>query len=137
MKLNYKYHFDSAHRLEEYKGKCFSIHGHFWSVEIEIEIPNSEVVGKDMIIDFSNLKEIINDYDHKLILKNCYQNEKLIKLCEEENLALKIIPLTPTAENLSKLIYEDIENKLKELYNNFLIKVVVYESPNSSIIYEV
>ena len=135
MKLNYKYHFDSAHRLEEHKGLCKNIHGHRWQIEVEIKIFNWEV--KDMIIDFSNLKEIINDYDHKLILKNCYQNEKLIKLCEEENLALKIIPLTPTAENLSKLIYEDIENKLKELYNNFLIKVVVYESPNSSIIYEV
>ena len=135
MKLQLKHNFSAAHRLEEHKGKCYNLHGHTWNVEIEIEIPNSEV--KDMIIDFSDLKEIINDYDHKLILKNCYQNEKLIKLCEEENLALKIIPLTPTAENLSRLIHKDIGDRLKQIHNKYLLKVVVYESPNASITYEI
>ena len=35
-KLKTKASFDSAHFLKDYDGKCSNIHGHRWTVEIEV-----------------------------------------------------------------------------------------------------
>ncbi len=32
--LKVKSHFDAAHRIRDYKGKCSRTHGHRWDVEV-------------------------------------------------------------------------------------------------------
>ena len=50
--------FDSAHFLAGYEGKCSNIHGHHWTVEIEVGSNSLEMGGNNrgMIVDFSKLK---------------------------------------------------------------------------------
>lgn len=52
--------FDSAHFLSGYDGKCSNIHGHRWTVEIEIQSETLNSTGKlrGMIVDFGDLKKI-------------------------------------------------------------------------------
>lgn len=138
MILKLKHHFDAAHRLEFHKGLCFNLHGHRWEVGIEIEV---EIMpfDKDMIVDFSDLKNVIDKYDHSTILKNCEENNELIKVLKKEKLRLNLISYSPTAENLSKLIYSDISamlRKNKSHYQDFgkiEVKVKVFESPGAMI----
>jgi 6-pyruvoyltetrahydropterin/6-carboxytetrahydropterin synthase len=58
--------FDAAHRLPGYPGHCANLHGHTWKVEVEVRLADEEVTNynpkKDkMLIDFSNMKEIMKD----------------------------------------------------------------------------
>jgi 6-pyruvoyltetrahydropterin/6-carboxytetrahydropterin synthase len=58
--------FAAAHRLESYKGKCESLHGHSFVVEALFE---GEKLDKDgMLVDFAilkrHLKEVLSELDH-------------------------------------------------------------------------
>lgn len=133
MILNLKHSFDAAHRLEFHEGKCRNLHGHRWEVEVEIEATPME---KDMLIDFGEIKREINYFDHSCILKECPENEELINLLNKMDLHVITLENSPTAENLSKEIHENIQLRLrKNKIYNFKLKVKVYESPNASITY--
>ena len=106
-KLNFQYHFDSAHKLNNYNGKCANLHGHRWNVEVEIE---KEYLSDDMVIDFTFLKGIIDELDHKCL------ND--------------IIEFNPTAENITRYLQERIS-----LCSGGKVIVKVFESPNASITY--
>lgn len=105
--LRYKTHFDAAHHLEDYMGKCANVHGHRWEVEIEIKTKEKTL---DMIVDFSTLKCIVDELDHT----------------ELNN----VLNFNPTCENITKYLYDEI---LKQ--TGFKSTVTVWESPNSSITY--
>ena len=60
-KLRVKAAFDSAHFLSGYNGKCANIHGHRWTVEVEIKGDGLQQTGekKGMLIDFGDLKKAV------------------------------------------------------------------------------
>lgn len=88
----------SAHYLREYKGKCENLHGHNWEVEVTVE--KKELASDGMVIDFKELKkylkEIVDQLDHKVI------NDE-VEYFKTHN---------PSAENLSKYIYDLIQEKV-------------------------
>lgn len=75
MILTKEFFFDSAHMLSNYNGKCGNIHGHTYKLKVFIKgYPiESDVDQKGgMILDFSEIKKIIDNYllnkfDHALI----------------------------------------------------------------------
>ena len=77
----------------------------------------TEQLVKDMIIDFKVIKKAINDrFDHKFI------ND--------------MVGYNPTAENISKNIYEMIESLLaKEKVDFRKMEITVWENDNASIKY--
>lgn len=70
-----------------------------------------------MVIDFKELKEIVNQFDHQDI------NKVLVKLN---------VTAQPTAETIAGLLYKLIFSKLKE---SSKLKITVWESPEASITY--
>jgi 6-pyruvoyltetrahydropterin/6-carboxytetrahydropterin synthase len=114
MRIGYQCKIDAAHRLgneqmpkdwnAETYGKCCNLHGHTWAIELEVEgNPNKD---SGMIINFTELKRIVNELDHRLI---------------NDFVAL------PTAENLVAYFLD----KLKDLQIFSVIKVRVYESDHA------
>ena len=131
MKLTFIHHFDAAHRLEFHEGVCHNLHGHRWQVIVEIDSYSTD----DMIVDFGELKEIINEFDHTTILKYCNENEKLKSTLVEMHSKVILLVNSPTAENLSKEIHDRILRRFtKDIIAK--LKVIVYESPNASIEYQ-
>lgn len=45
------------------KSKCYRIHGHNWKLEIKID---GEIQEDGMIVDFNDLKELFDIYDHRV-----------------------------------------------------------------------
>ena len=82
-------HFDAAHFLYGYEGKCRNIHGHRWVVEAEIngESLQKNGVQRDMLIDFGDfkreLKNLADFYDHSLIYENNSLREKTLSALKE------------------------------------------------------
>ena len=54
--------FDSAHFLAGYEGKCRNLHGHRWTVEVEVggEKLMQDGQTRGMVVDFGDLKKEIN-----------------------------------------------------------------------------
>jgi len=88
--------------LRNYEGKCKNLHGHTWVVEIWIK-KNLEP-DEDMLMDFVELKKLIDELDHRNLNDYIYN---------------------PTAENVVRYFLERLED-----YN---ATVKVWESANASI----
>ena len=118
-----RHHFDSAHRLRGYPGKCSNLHGHRWEVEAEVAGEQLDELG--MLVDFSLLKkvlrEVVDPLDHRDLCE--------IPPFDREN---------PTAENLARYIYEQLKERLESLPVGVLVKlnlVRVWESPGCAAVY--
>ncbi len=106
--------FSAAHRLRDYKGKCESLHGHNFQVELIVQAEDVESHG--MVIDFNSLKGLLktclNTLDHK------YLNE--IPPFDKKD---------PTSESIAYYVYHLIKPKLPK--NISFLKVSVWESQTS------
>lgn len=124
--------FDSAHFLSGYEGKCANIHGHRWTVEIEVGNDELDNQGntRGMIVDFSKLKTDLKDIteylDHCLIIEKGTLKEKTMEALIEENFRIVEMEFRPTAENFSQYFYTQMAEKG---YN--VVKSTVYETPNN------
>lgn len=113
--LKIETHFDAAHYLPNYPGKCARLHGHTYRVEVEVTGKVESKTG--MFIDFSILKEEVNKIINKL----------------DHNLINDIMEDIPTAENIAKWIKFELlkSEKLKE-YDITDISVTVFEGLNNA-----
>jgi len=115
-------HFDAAHCLRGYKGPCARIHGHTWKVEVCLEGKELDKVG--ILVDFKIikqvLKKILDEFDHRLINKEVVYFKKV----------------NPTAENLSKYVYEKLNLLFPAMLEPGIRWVRVWESPVAYCEYE-
>ena len=128
--------FDSAHFLSGYNGKCANIHGHTWTIEVEVRANSLITAGekRGMVIDFSDLKKSVkalaDRYDHTLIYEQGSLRESTLNALREEGFSLTELSVRPTAENFAKLFYEALSKKLP------VCSVTVYETPQNCATYE-
>lgn len=128
--------FDSAHFLAQYEGKCRNIHGHRWTVKVEIFGEKLQENGskREMLIDFgelkSELKKLVDFYDHSLIIEKNTMREITLNALKEDGFRIIEVEFRPTAENFAKNFYDYFIEK------GFSVKSIsVYETPNNCAIY--
>ena len=116
--LTVKDHFDAAHSIREYPGECRKLHGHTWDVEVTVRGDVLDDIG--IVYDFKRLKSdlgaVIAAYDH------AYLNE-----------VPPFDTLNTTAENLARVIYEELSAAVDPAVS--LVEVVVWESPIAKLVY--
>ncbi|MBU1124850.1 MAG: 6-carboxytetrahydropterin synthase QueD [Candidatus Omnitrophica bacterium] len=85
--------FSSAHNLREYKGKCESLHGHNWKVELVVVKEALDPTG--MVVDFKYLREklhtVLDALDHQYLNNLPYFKN-----------------VNPTSENIAKYIFDQV-----------------------------
>ena len=112
-------HFAAAHSLRGYKGDCARLHGHTWKVTATIGAKTLDEIG--MCIDFKDISkyidEIVGRFDH----------QTLNDIEEFRN-------VNPTSENLGKLIFELLSEKLNN-NNIHVISLTVAESDRYRVTY--
>jgi 6-pyruvoyltetrahydropterin/6-carboxytetrahydropterin synthase len=117
--ISVRQHFDAAHFLRGYKGKCESVHGHRFEVVVTVQAKELNNIG--ITYDFlelkNNLNEILALFDHRPL------NE--ISLFKNIN---------PSAENIARVIYEELQAKLDKVPVT-LTSVDVWESPENCVRY--
>ncbi len=105
--------FEAAHRLSKYKGKCKQLHGHNWKIELEAK--SNTLNEQEMVFDFTKLKKILKEFDHKVILSKTPENQKIAMSIPKA--WIKWVNFEPTAEELARYFAELIfkQEKLSEV----------------------
>lgn len=134
MTLRRKFQFDAAHMLSNYKGKCANLHGHTYTGEIELRGDKDNET--QMVVDFNDIKFIIDSYDHCVLFSSPEfrgeAEEELVKWCIDNQLKCKHIVGKCTAENISAQLCLDFITFPKVHY----VKVWLHETPDSTVISE-
>tara|TARA_B100001250_G_C19781510_1_gene782066 strand:+ start:601 stop:1050 length:450 start_codon:yes stop_codon:yes gene_type:complete len=133
---------DTGHRVPNHKSKCKHLHGHRYRFEAEIEgdvVSVSGVSDEGMLMDFSDVSEIltreIHDViDHAFIV---YKDDATV-LSALENMGDEhrtlVVDFIPTAENLAKWAFEQVQPHIISTYGNKLKLVAMHvrETPKST-----
>jgi len=134
---------DMGHRVPNHKSKCRNFHGHRYKIEAGVDdkiITTSGASDEGMVIDFSDLKQIMMDYideifDHSLTLYRADEYAPFFERLQDEQ-KVNFVNFIPTAENLAKYWF-DILNEELQLKKIKLRYVKVWETPTSTATYEV
>jgi len=117
--LSVEEHFDAAHYLRNYHGKCENLHGHRFKAIVHLEAPNLAETG--LAYDFAQIKHCLRE-----------------ALVPFDHACLNDVPpfdkIEPSCENLAATIY----NGLKPCFSESpvtLACVEVWESPTSGVVY--
>ncbi|MEN8614951.1 6-carboxytetrahydropterin synthase QueD [Dehalogenimonas sp. THU2] len=106
-------HFDAAHFLRGYAGKCENLHGHRYKVAVKLSATDLNEVG--LAYDFTDLKAVLKP------LLACYDHTLL-------NDVPPFDKINPSAENIARTIYEELKPNIE---GATLDSVTVWESPES------
>lgn len=65
--LNVEREISCSHQLKNHNGKCRNLHGHNFKVKVQVqgECLLNEGSSKNMLVDFGDIKKVIDFYDHK------------------------------------------------------------------------
>lgn len=111
-----KQHFDAAHYLRDYHGRCENMHGHRYEVAVALRATVLDPTG--LAFDFAELKRVLKDrflihYDHACL-----------------NDLPPYTRINPSAENIARTMYEGLRDGLRDS-PAALQSVTVWESPDS------
>ena len=123
MKITAKkgFHFDAAHCLPGHSGKCASMHGHTYKLEVVVARKDGGLVAEGssegMIIDFGDLnrivkEEILDKVDHK------YLND--------------LFEFRTTSENMAAYFFSLLNRRL-EAVDIVLERLLLWESSTSCV----
>jgi len=112
-------HFDAAHFLRGYRGKCEAMHGHRFQVVVRVKAAGLNDIG--LAYDFADLKkhlaEVLARFDHTCL-----------------NEISPFDKINPSSEHIATTIYAELKPKLSGAPVT-LSSVEVWESPQSGVIY--
>lgn len=133
---------DTGHRVPNHKSKCRHMHGHRYRFEAEIEgdtVQESGVSEEGMLMDFSDVSEILMKHvhdvvDHAFIVFEGDLDAR--RACEAmgEGHRTVVVPFIPTAENLARWAFEQVQPHISTAYGNRLRLVAMHvrETPKST-----
>jgi len=125
-----------GHRLSKHKGRCFSIHGHNFTILVGIK--TEKLNENDMIIDFSELKSIVgnslDELDHCLLLNQT--DSEIYEHLKKIGMRAMLMSTDPTAERLAEKLYDFLKERLSTKYPEVQMDyITVFENENSKATY--
>ena len=117
--ISVRQHFDAAHYLRNYQGKCEQLHGHRFEVVVVLETQELDDVG--LAFDFSvlkgHLKELLGRFDHVCL-----------------NDISPFDQINPSSENIATTVYQELLPRL-EGESVTICNIEVWESSESCATY--
>ncbi|MFO7260333.1 MAG: 6-carboxytetrahydropterin synthase QueD [bacterium] len=107
-------HYDSAHFLRNYKGKCERLHGHRYVVELALA--RDELDENGLAFDFVDVKRHLREIADRLDHQNL-------------NDLPPFTEIEPTAENQARYFYDELKRRLPEPMRSAMLYVRVWETP--------
>lgn len=143
--------FDAGHRVPDHAGKCSNPHGHRYKVTLLVNGGlQSEGAAKGMVLDFSDIKKILQEihdkFDHGFIVSN-----RDIDMLDMFGMTYSdisndwagpspwkiiVVGFSPTAEELARWCYDYARIRFSEEgWPGQVLGVEVWETPTSAAFY--
>jgi 6-pyruvoyltetrahydropterin/6-carboxytetrahydropterin synthase len=114
--------FSASHQIRMHGGKCERLHGHNWRVRLHARASSLNRLG--MVVDFADLyrigSELCARFDH-----------------QNMNEVPPFVEVNPTAENVSRYLYEEANRALAQAEGPRVVitRVEVWENDHSLAVY--
>jgi 6-pyruvoyltetrahydropterin/6-carboxytetrahydropterin synthase len=112
--------FAAGHALRNYRGKCENVHGHNYRCQVSVEGEQLDEIG--LLVDFVELKKVVHSVldrmDHQWL-----------------NEFPPFDKLNPSAENMARYIYDEVNAGLKPRPGVKIGWVKLWETDSASAIY--
>lgn len=136
IRVTKEFGFESAHALWNYDGKCKNVHGHSYRLFVTVignPIEDENNVKLGMVIDFGDLKKIVNDnivnrFDHALVVSKRAEIKNISGVNQMFD-RLEIVNYQPTCENFIVEFADILNKKLPSKIKLFSLRL--YETPTS------
>lgn len=132
-------HFHTAHRQIGYPGHCAYVHGHTWRGKIIVsteEFPRDHL---DMALDFGDLKRLMRDLDHKMLVTPTDKTFTNPELFEPQGVVV-IQGRGPSVENVAHHIWNGVVAHIQDKFPGksitYQIAVEIQETDNNFFIVE-
>jgi 6-pyruvoyltetrahydropterin/6-carboxytetrahydropterin synthase len=112
--------FSAAHKLYDYVGPCERLHGHNYTLEVEIRTQTLDRQG--MVIDSATIKQYVKQIVARI--DHYYLNE-----------LEPFTTVSPTAENIAQWLYQQLETALNAV-NVPLHAITLWETDRFCVRYE-
>ncbi len=130
MKIAKDFRWEMGHRLQCHKGKCYNLHGHSYSLNVEFE--GSITKSGNMVIDYFDVKDLIaplvDELDHTIIVWE--EDTLLLEAMKNLNTNIVVVDFETTAENLCGYFLSKIK-EVKLPPNISGVKIRVCETENT------
>jgi 6-pyruvoyltetrahydropterin/6-carboxytetrahydropterin synthase len=135
--------FDAGHRVSTHGSKCRNPHGHRYKVRVTCKgsiIDDPSRPDHGMLVDFGDLKNIMNEkihdvLDHGFIVwqDDAVVREMMTSWAEKMEWLLIVFPYIPTAENIARWAWEQLQQEIRVRFGGDLEleEVAVWETPTS------
>ena len=119
---------DTGHRIPNHSSKCRNMHGHRYRWEAELEgdiVTDKGTSDEGMLMDFSDVSQILTQYIHDVVDHAFIVYEGDVEALEAlssmgDGHSTLVVPFIPTAENLAKWAFEQVEPHISSSYGNTL-----------------
>lgn len=140
--------FDAGHRVSTHGSKCRNPHGHRYKIRVTCKgsiIDDPTRPDHGMLVDFGDLKNIMNErvhdvLDHGFIVwqDDMVVREMMTSWAEKMEWLMIVFPYIPTAENIARWVWEQLDEPLRERFGGDLEleEVAVWETPTSVAYYQ-
>ena len=137
IRLTKQFNFETGHALYGYDGACRNIHGHSYKLYVTViglPIDDKEDVKYGMVIDFKDLKKIVNQevvevFDHATVFNKNTPHKDLAITLKNNGHKVIMADYQPTCE----LLVIDFANKIKNrLPSNILLHSLKLQETESS-----
>lgn len=136
IRITKQFNFETGHALYGYDGKCRNVHGHSYKLSVTVigkPITDSNHVKYGMVIDFSDLKKIVQEeivlnFDHATVFNKNTPHIELAKELEDRGHHVILVDYQPTSENMVIDFAQRIKNRLPENIKLFSLRLQETES---------
>ncbi|MFD2566778.1 6-pyruvoyl trahydropterin synthase family protein [Pseudotenacibaculum haliotis] len=117
IRITKQFNFETGHALYGYDGKCRNVHGHSYKLSVTVigsPINDSSHVKYGMVIDFGDLKKIVNEeivdvFDHATVFNQNTPHVELAKELKDRGHHVLLVDYQPTSE----MMVIDFASKIK------------------------
>lgn len=128
--LTKTFHFEAAHALVGYDGKCRNIHGHSYELQVTVKGMPVDEPGNPkngMVIDFHDLKRIVNEevverLDHSFIIGTNMPDD-FVESAKRNFDKIVCVAYQPTTENMLTDFVERIKVKLPQNVELYCVRL--------------